>query len=440
MVLFCLLASLAPCPLQAENLTLFPVIAGNGTPGYSGDNGPATSAELSFPFGVTVDGAGNLYIADTGNCRIRKVDANGIISTVAGNGLCGYNGDNIAATSAGLDPYGVAVDSAGNLYIADWGNGRTRKVDVNGIITTVAGSGIAVAVDSAGNLYIADYVGQRISKLDASGTITTVAGNGFCGYNGDNIAATSAALCYPVGVAVDSAGNLYIADEANQRIRKVDASGTITTVAGNGIWGYNGDNIAATSAELATPLGVAVDSAGNLYIADDDNERIRKVDASGTITSMAAVSEFFTPIGLAADRADNLYIVEEVLQRVRLLARYKASVQQPINAGGSSVFSATRGVVPVKFTLTEYDVQTEQYGATCTLPPATIGITRTAGGTLGSVDESTYLTNADSGSNFRNDGCQYVYNLATRSLGVGTYRVDISINGSVVGQAVFALK
>ena len=275
--------------------------AGNGTLGYNGDNIAATSAELYYPNGVAVDGSGNLYIADYENNRIRKVTPGGTITTVAGTGAGGYNGDNIAATSAELCyPVGVAVDGSGNLYIADYDNYRIRKVTPDGTITTVAGTGgygyngdnIAattaeltapngVAVDGPGNIYIADGANQRIRKVTPGGTITTVAGTGANGYNGDNIAATTAELSYPTGVAVDGAGNFYIADSgAYSRIRKVTPGGTITTVAGIAKTGYNGDNIAATSAELAFPIGVAVDGAGNLYIADTGNYRIRKVDVS----------------------------------------------------------------------------------------------------------------------------------------------------------------
>ncbi len=263
-------------------------VAGNGTPGYMGDGGAGISAQLNQPYDVAVDGASNVYIADTANYVIRKLDAStGIITTVAGNGMAGYSGDGGAATSAELNaPKSVVVDIAGNLYIADTGNNVIRKVDAStGIMTTVAGNGKAgysgdggaatsaqlntpygVAVDIAGNLYVADVENHVIRKVTVStGIITTVAGNGKAGYSGDGGAAISAEMSSPEGVAVDSLGNLYIAVFGNCVIRKVAAStGIITTVAGNGTAGYSGDGGAATSAEMNYPGGIAVDGAGNL--------------------------------------------------------------------------------------------------------------------------------------------------------------------------------
>jgi uncharacterized protein (TIGR03437 family) len=274
--------------------------AGNGSSGFSGDSGPAASAQLDYPWAVAADSAGNLYIADTYNQRIRKI-ANGVISTVAGNGTPGFSGDGGPATSAELNyPSGVAVDSAGNLYIADYFNQRIRKVS-NGTITTVAGiatwgfsgdNGPAtsaqlnypngVAVDSAGNLYIADTYNYRIRKV-SNGTIVTVAGGGSA--LGDGGPATSALLSLPYGVAADIFGNLYIADAGANRIRKV-TDGTISTVAGNGTLGFSGDGGAATGAQMYSPFGVAVDSGGDLFIADTGNARVREVQ-NGVISTIA---------------------------------------------------------------------------------------------------------------------------------------------------------
>ena len=265
-------------------------VAGNGTAGYSGDGGPATSARLHGPYGVAVDSSGNIYIADSANNRIRKVTAStGIITTIVGNGTAGYSGDGGLATSAELNyPYGVTVDGSGNLYIADSINCVIRKVTAT------------------------------------TGIITTFAGNGTCGYTGDNGVATSAKLDIPQYTAVDGSGNVYIADTSNNRIRKVTAStGIITTFAGNGTMGYSGDGGLATSAELWTPYGLALDSSGNLYFAAYHNNRVRKVTAStGIITTfagngtggvdsgVAATSIGWPePYGIAFDNAGNLYSI-----------------------------------------------------------------------------------------------------------------------------------
>ena len=289
---------------QAQIIT---TVAGNTTMGYSGDGGVATAAKLSYTAKIAVDGSGNLYIADETNAVIRKVNASGIITTVAGNNTAGYSGDGFAATAAKLSSslQDVAVDGSGNLYIADAGNNRIRKVTAAGIITTVAGNGLSgfsgdgaaaisaqlatpygVKVDGSGNLYIADAGNNRVRKVSASGIITTVAGSAVSGFSGDGGAATAATLDGPVGLAIDGAGNLYIADNNNHSIRKVSVSGIITTLVGNGTSGYSGDGGNATAAQLKNPIGVVVDASGNLFIGDQGNNRVRKVTA-GVITTFA---------------------------------------------------------------------------------------------------------------------------------------------------------
>ncbi len=362
-------------------------VAGIGGGGFNGDGGPATSTLLFLPGGVTVDGSGNLYIADSNNQRIRKVDgATGLISTVAGNGIQGFSGDGGLATIARLnDPSGVAVDGSGNLYIADRSNNRIRKVDVaSGLISTVAGYGPSgyngdsrpatsaslsspynVALDGAGNLYIADSINNRIRKVDGvSGFISTVAGYGPPGYNGDNRPATSAGLYAPRGVAVDGVGNLYIADSSNHRIRKVDAaSGFISTVAGYGSPGYNGDGIPAINASLYSPVDVVVHGSGNLYIADSNNNRIRKVDvASGLISTVAGYgppgyngdnrpatsASLYSPRGVTLDGTGNLYIADMQNNRIR---QVEGSQSAPaLSIAGETLDASTGSIsIPVQF-------------------------------------------------------------------------------------------
>jgi len=326
-------------------------VAGNGTAGFSGDGGPALSAEVNEPQGVAVDSAGNLYIADDSNNRIRRVAPDGTITTVAGNGSAGFSGDSGQATSAELNqPNRVSVDISGNLYIADSFNNRIRKVDTNGIITTVAGNGVQgysgdggpatsaslndpgdAVSDPAGNLFIADE-NDVVRKVDTHGIITTVAGNGAKGYSGDGGPATSASLNTPVGVALGATGDLYISDQGNNRIRKV-SGGTIATVAGNGKPGYAGDGGPATAAELNGVACIAIDAAGELYIPENANNRIRAVSTDGTIWTVAGDglagysgdggvatgTSLNSPRGVAIGHSGSIYIADYSNQRVRLL-------------------------------------------------------------------------------------------------------------------------
>ena len=345
-------------------------IAGLGwPPGYSGDGGPATEAQLGEASGVAVDGSGNVYIADTGNHRIRKVDAaTGTISTLAGTTEAGDGGP---ATSAQLFQLrSVAVDGTGHVYIADIRNHSIRRVDAfTGTISTLAGTGIrgdsgdggpaskaqlsepeAVAVDGTGNLYIADSANQRIRRVDATtGTISTIAGSGHWDYGGDGGPATEAHLRHPRGVAVDGDGNLYISDSGNHCIRKVDAAtGTISTIAGTGEWGYSGDGGPATRAQLGEPIGVAVDGDGNVYIADVNNQRIRRVDAAtGTISTVAGTGEWdysgdggpatqaqlANPHGVALDGDDHLYIADINNNRIRRVDAFTGTISTIAGTG-----------------------------------------------------------------------------------------------------------
>lgn len=338
-------------------------IAGNGTEAYSGDNGPATKAELWNPIGVAVDGAGNIYICDAGNFRVRKVDKNGIISTFAGGKTAGYSGDGGPATSAELwTPSGITVDGLGNVYIADHGNQDIRKVNTSGIISTFAGNGYGtgnrggysgdegpadsaelslpygLATDDTGNIYIADFGNQRIRKVNTFGIITSIAGNGFATYSGDGGPATAASLAAPWDVTLDKSGNFYIADYGNDRIRKIDTKGIITTIAGNGFGapgdgGYSGDGGPAIEAELYNPTSVVVDASGNIYFADADNNRLRMVNSAGTISTIAGngLSNFSGDGGLASnsqvgfvsgmaiDASSNIYFADTYFQRIRVI-------------------------------------------------------------------------------------------------------------------------
>ncbi|MFI9588329.1 RICIN domain-containing protein [Streptomyces sp. NPDC052236] len=286
-------------------------VAGTGAEGFKGDNEPAVTAQLNRPYGIAVDSTGTLYFSDFYNHRVRK------ISTVAGTGAAGFSGDNGPAVSAQLNyPRAVAVDSAGSVYITDTNNHRVRKITTDGKISTVAGAGTAgfsgddgpataarlhtplgVAVDSTGVLHITDHGNHRIRKITTDGKISTVAGTGAGGFAGDGGPALSAQLNGPHTVAVDGAGDLYIADYSNHRVRKVTADGKISTVAGTGTAGFSGDDGPAASAQLKNPFGLAVDCVNTLYIADHLNHRVRKIASarmaglpeSGTVVSWANV-------------------------------------------------------------------------------------------------------------------------------------------------------
>jgi uncharacterized protein (TIGR03437 family) len=344
----------AVCFGQAPKFAIS-TVAGIGVHGFTGDGGPATAANLAFPAGITFDSSGNLYIGDTANSRVRKVDTNGTITTFAGTGDFGDFGDTNVATKAGINrPYGLAIDKAGNLYIADTYNDSIRKVAASSnIMSTFAGNGMqgfggdgggatgalldtptALVLDPAGNLYIADTLNNRIRKVGTDGNMTTFAGNGNAAPFGDGGPATSASLNHPEGLAIDNAGNIYVADTESHRVRKVAPGGTITTVAGNGSGGFQGDGGPATKASLYYPKGLAIDaSSGNLYIADWLNSRIRVVTPDGNIFTVAGNGEYDYngdggpatsaalrfPWGLTVDAAGKVYVADDENSVIRLL-------------------------------------------------------------------------------------------------------------------------
>ncbi len=293
-----------------------------------GDGGPATAASLSDAEGVAVDSAGDVFIADANDHRIRKIAPDGTISTVAGDGFPGFSGDGGPASAARLNtPYGIAVDSAGDLYIADLGNNRVREIAADGTITTVSGTDAFlaprnVALDAKGNLYVSEFAGHRVRCVSTGGTITTIAGTGTAGFSGDGGPATAAELNYPAGLAFDSAGNLYIADSGNNRVREVAVAGTITTVLGTGAPGATLPN------QLNVPTGVAIDIAGNLDVADSGNQRIQQLTPSGTIQTLPGAGR-----DVAADSKGDLFIAD-----ISQVLELSPALQLTTIAGGGSYF------------------------------------------------------------------------------------------------------
>jgi sugar lactone lactonase YvrE len=335
-------------------------VAGNGNINYSGDNVPATQTGVN-PTALALDTFGNLYLADGAGGRsggtIRKINTAGIITTVAGGGLMALQNGLFATTVQETSLDGVAADNMGNFFYAEGGGHNVVRVNSAGLATSLTNqtsSPANLAADSAGNIYVADHDFSRIVKLDPSGNVSVVVGSGSCGYSGDNGPPASAQLCFPTGVAVDSAGNLYIADTNNSRVRRI-SSGVITTVAGNGTCSAFEDGIQATTAGVCGPASVAVDNAGNLYIAVPGNGRVLKVDTSGILTTIAGggtngvaegspatTASLNFPKGLAVDSRGRVYVAEGT--HVRLLT---PTGVMPVPAGALAHVAAGGGWVTV---------------------------------------------------------------------------------------------
>lgn len=350
-------------------------VAGNGTRGFSGDGGPAVTALFDTPRGVAVDAAGNVLVADTSNSRIRTITPGGVVSTIAGTGQAGFSGDGGPATLARLNlPGSLAPATDGSVYFTDC-NGRVRKFSPGGVINTFAMaqwifctfdyyyyyeeiSRGSIALDTAGNLYVADTYRYRIYKVTPSGVISVYAGNGTFGFGGDGGPATSASISEPWGIAVDASGNLYIADSYNNRIRKVTPAGIISTIAGSEPGGFGGDGGPALSAQFNQPSGLAFDAGGNLYIADTYNHRIRRMTPAGIVTTVAGngtagvngdggpptLAQLDTPGGVAVDAAGNLYVADSNNNRIR---KVTFTIAAPTLAAVSLNFGAQGGTSKV---------------------------------------------------------------------------------------------
>ena len=361
-LLSCLFFYSAAC--SGQIITTF---AGSTVTTYGGDGGPGVSAILARPAAVAVDGAGNVYVGDGDNSRVRVINAAGVITTIAGQGYWGFSGDGGPASAASITvPAGLAVDAAGNIYIADQYNDRIRKIDASGIITTLAGSNTSgyggdggpataaflsapssIAVDGAGNIYFTDN-SSYVRKIGTNDTITTIAGFAGVGFGGDGGPATLAALWNPRGITVDTSGNVYVADQFNARIRMINTAGIISTIAGTGVFGFSGDGGSAAAAMLGQPTGLCMDAAGKIYIADLGDDRIRVINTSGIISTIggaggpgyagdggaATAALLHNPGAVARDVAGNTYIADVLNNRVR-----------KINAAGVMTTIAGAGIL-----------------------------------------------------------------------------------------------
>jgi sugar lactone lactonase YvrE len=424
-------------------------IAGNGIAGYGGESVTATASPIYHPAECAIDGAGNLYISEYANHRVRKISPSGVIVTVVGTGTSGFSGDGGPATLARLNsPYGLAIDAANNLYIVDCMNQRIRKVSPSGIISTVAGTGVAgyggdggaataaklwnpnyITLDNSGNIYVSDNGNHRIRLINTSGIIKTIAGNGIAGYLGDGGQATAARINYPAGVHVDVAGNLYISDFSNNVIRKVTPGGVISTIVGTGVAGSSGDGGAALSAQLNRPQDVNFDVSGNMYIADTWNEKVRIINPSGVISTFAgtgvtgysgdggpAVSAKLNKVdGICFDAAGNLIIADVYNHRVRRIGG--PSNFPPVFASGDSAnlvlcISETTITSPIDTLLKALDANS---GQTLTWTAITTPANGIVAGTYTTTSTSATITPAG-----------FTYSPTVGYTGIDSFRIRVS--------------
>lgn len=373
------------CAATAQIIT---TEAGNGTASSTGDGGTALAASFNNPAGAYYDAVGNIYVVEYSGHRIRKINTSGIVSTFAGTGIAGFAGDGGSATAARFHyPIDLVDDAAGNVYIVDNTNHRIRKVDVAGNISTYAGNGIAayagdggpataaslhnpnrMTIDAAGNIFVADAGNNVIRKISTSGIITTVVGTGVAGFSGDGGPATAARMSQPLGVGFDANGNMYIADGFNRRIRKVSPSGIISTIAGNGMSGTTGDGGLAIAATMQYPNGIAVDATCNVYFTDWSAHTVRRINTSGYISTVVGIpgsagfsgdggasvaAKINGPDNLTFDPAMNLYIPDFYNNRIRMVANLgDVGGCPPVVPSASFISSATASCQDSCLTLT----------------------------------------------------------------------------------------